>query len=80
MLLAARALGLSATLTTLYLNSEKEVEAALGLPPNVHSYTLLPIGYPIGRFGPVRRISSMRIAGAGLPTISKCGKLGMLRF
>ena len=56
MLLAARALGLGATLTTLYLNFEKEVEAALGLPPNVHSYALLPIGYPIGRFGPVRRI------------------------
>jgi nitroreductase len=57
MLLAARALGLGATLTTLYLNFEKEAEAALGLPPNVHSYALLPIGYPIGRFGPVRRIA-----------------------
>src|SRR3979411_3355006 len=56
MLLAARALGLGATLTTLYLNFEKEVEAALGLPADVHSYALLPIGYPVGRFGPVRRI------------------------
>ena len=56
MLLAARALGLGATLTTLYLNFEKEVEAALGLPPEVHSYALLPVGYPIGRFGPVRRV------------------------
>jgi nitroreductase len=56
MLLAARALGLGATLTTLYLNFEKEAEAALGLPPNVHSYALLPIGYPMGRFGPVRRV------------------------
>lgn len=55
MLLAARALGLGATLTTLYLNFEKEVEAALGLPAEVHSYALLPIGYPMGRFGPVRR-------------------------
>jgi nitroreductase len=80
MLLAARALGLGATLTTLYLNFEKEVEAALGLPPSVHSYALLPMGYPIGRFGPVRRISSMRIAGASLPTISKCGNLGIMRF
>ena len=57
MLLAARALGLGSTLTTLYLSFEKEVETALGLPPNVHSYALLPIGYPMGRFGPVRRIS-----------------------
>lgn len=33
MLLASRALGLGATLTMSYLNFEKEVEAALGLPP-----------------------------------------------
>jgi hypothetical protein len=32
-------------------------EAALGLPPGVHSYALLPIGYPMGRFGPVRRVA-----------------------
>jgi len=55
-LLMARALGLRATLTTLHLQFEKEAEAALGLPPNVHSYALLPIGYPMGRFGPVRRV------------------------
>jgi nitroreductase len=57
LLLAARALGLGATLTTLYLQFEKEAEAALGLPPGFHSYALLPIGYPMGRFGPVRRIA-----------------------
>jgi nitroreductase len=56
MLLAARALGLGATLTTLHLVFEKEAEAAMGLPPNFHSYALLPIGYPTGRFGPVRRV------------------------
>jgi nitroreductase len=56
MLLAARALGLGATLTTLHLVFEKEVEAALGLPPNIHSYALLSVGYPMGRFGPVRRV------------------------
>jgi len=56
MLLTARALGLGATLTTLYLNFEKEAEAALGLPADVHSYALLPVGYPLGRFGPVRRV------------------------
>ncbi len=33
-----------------------EVEAALGLSADVHSYALLPIGYPMGRFGPVRRV------------------------
>jgi nitroreductase len=57
MLLAARALGLGATLTTLYLNFEKEAEAAFGLPADWHSYAILPIGYPMGRFGPVRRVA-----------------------
>ena len=56
MLLAARALGLGATLTTLHLFFEKESEAALGLPPGAHSYAILPIGYPFGRFGPVARM------------------------
>jgi hypothetical protein len=44
-------------LTALYLNFEKEAEAALGLTHSVHSYALLPIGYPMGRFGPVRRVA-----------------------
>ena len=56
MLLTARALGLRATLTTLHLQFEKEAEAALGLPPNVHSYALLQSGYSMGWFGPVRRV------------------------
>ncbi|HEY6433858.1 MAG TPA: nitroreductase family protein [Acetobacteraceae bacterium] len=55
MLLAARALGLGATLTTRHLLHEKAAEAALGLPPGVHSYAIIPIGYPMGRFGPVGR-------------------------
>jgi len=55
MLLAARALGLGATLTTRHLMFEAESEAALGLPPGVHSYAILPIGYPMGNFGPVGR-------------------------
>jgi len=55
MLLAARALGLGATLTARHLLYEKETEAALGLPPGVHSYAIIPIGWPLGKFGPVRR-------------------------
>ena len=57
MLLAARALGLGATLTTIHLSFEKEAEAALGLPGDWHSYAILPVGYPMGRFGPVRRVA-----------------------
>jgi nitroreductase len=55
MLLAARALGLGATLTTRHLFYERETEEILGLPAGVHSYAILPIGYPLGNFGPVKR-------------------------
>jgi hypothetical protein len=47
--------GLAATLTTFHSEFGKEADAALGLRPGFHSYALLPIGYPMGRFGPVRR-------------------------
>jgi nitroreductase len=55
MLLAARALGLGSTLTSRHLLYEKETEAAMGIPDGFHSYAILPIGYPMGRFGPVGR-------------------------
>ena len=49
MLLAARALSLGATLTTLYLQFGKEAEAALGLPPNVHSCATSPFARAPGK-------------------------------
>jgi nitroreductase len=52
MLLAARALGLGATLTTMF-QYEEDAEAILGLPDDARSYAILPIGYPMGKFGPV---------------------------
>ena len=55
MLLAIRALGLGSTLTTRHLMFAKEAEEALGLPEGVHSYAILPVGYPMGKFGPVGR-------------------------
>lgn len=55
MLLAARALGLGSTLTTRHTMYEKEVDAALGIPEGFHSYAILPIGWPMGRFGPLGR-------------------------
>jgi nitroreductase len=67
MLLAARALGLGATLTTLYLQFETEAEAALGLPPGVHSYALLPTATTwdgSGQYAASRSLmSSMKIDG-----------------
>ncbi|MDP1966527.1 MAG: nitroreductase family protein [Reyranella sp.] len=55
MVLAARALGLGTTLTTRHMLFEKEADKALGLPEGVHSYAILPIGWPMGKFGPVGR-------------------------
>jgi nitroreductase len=55
MVLATRALGLGTTLTTRHMLFEKEADKALGLPEGVHSYAILPIGYPMGKFGPVGR-------------------------
>ena len=55
MLLAARALGLGSTLTTRHLFFEQDAENALGLPAGVQSYAILPIGWPMGNFGPVGR-------------------------
>ena len=55
MVLACRAVGLGTTLTNRHMFFQKEVDKALGLPEGVHSYAILPIGYPMGKFGPVKR-------------------------
>ena len=55
LLLMARALGLGATLTTWHTLFEHEVKAVLGIPRHVHTYAIIPIGYPKGNFGPVKR-------------------------
>jgi len=55
MLLAARALGLGATLTTRHSNYQQEVDEIFGLPEGAHSFAILPMGYPMGNFGPTRR-------------------------
>jgi nitroreductase len=55
MLLATRALGLGTTLTTRHTGYGNEVDAIFGLPSGVHSYAILPIGWPMGRFGPLGR-------------------------
>ena len=54
-LLTCRALGLGATLTTLHLAFEGEIKERLGIPPEVETVALVPIGYPVGRFGPTSR-------------------------
>ena len=46
MMLAARALGLGTVMTTLHTRFEREVKALLGIPGDVHTAALVPIGYP----------------------------------
>jgi nitroreductase len=62
MLLACRALGLGATLTTVCSLYEDEIRAVLHLPNDISTYALLPIGYPRGKFGPVQRLTVEEVA------------------
>jgi nitroreductase len=55
LLLAARANGLGATLTIWHLFQEADFRRVLGVPADHGIYALVPVGYPVGRFGPVRR-------------------------
>lgn len=56
MLLAARALGIGSCLTTIHRYREAEVRALLGIPADVEIAALVPLGYPLTRFGrPPRR-------------------------
>ena len=55
-LLACRAVGLGASLTTLHRSFGEECDRFLGLPEGCPSCALLPIGWPLGRYGrPPRR-------------------------
>lgn len=55
LLLAARALGLGAAPTTLALTDPTKVRETLNLPDSMAAYCLIPVGYPLGKFGPVTR-------------------------
>lgn len=46
LLLAARALGLGTALTTLHTRYEDEIKALLGIPDDVETAALIPLGYP----------------------------------
>ena len=55
LLLAARALELGATPTTLALRDRQAVAEVLNLPSTMAAFCLIPVGYPLGRFGTVVR-------------------------
>lgn len=55
LLLAARAAGLGASLTVMPLWSSLLARRALGLPPWVSPVAVIPMGWPLGRYGPTTR-------------------------
>ena len=55
LLLAARAVGLGATLTTLPVWSVNLARRTLGLPRGVTPVAAVPLGWPQGRYGPTTR-------------------------
>ncbi|MFZ4516975.1 MAG: nitroreductase family protein [Microthrixaceae bacterium] len=55
LLLAARAMGLGASLITLPLWSVTIARRTLGLPLNVQPVCMVPLGWPRGRYGPTTR-------------------------
>ena len=54
-ILACRALGLGTVITTNHIRCEDEVKALLGIPEDVATFALMPIGWPLDRFGPLTR-------------------------
>jgi nitroreductase len=54
-LLACRAVGLGAALTTMHQVFEDEMMEQFEIPVRYGIIVTMPIGYPMGRFGPVRR-------------------------
>ena len=57
LLLAARGLGLGSVSTTLHKRFEQEIKDILGIPENVETAALLPVGYPAEgvSYGPTKR-------------------------
>ncbi|MEW6298716.1 MAG: nitroreductase family protein [Thermodesulfobacteriota bacterium] len=54
-LLACRAVGVGATLTTMHYFFEDELKRRFGVPDNMEIAALLPLGFPRGKFGRTRR-------------------------
>ena len=54
-LLACRGLGLGTVITTNHIRCEEAVKELLGIPEDVSTWALMPIGWPIDKFGPLTR-------------------------
>lgn len=60
--LAARALGLGTTLTTVHRMREADVKQLLGIPDEFVTYAMVPVGYPTGKWGEAQRLPVEAIA------------------
>jgi nitroreductase len=54
-LLAARALGLGSCLTTLHRRRKARLHTILGIPEQIESAAIIPLGWPDRDYGPNRR-------------------------
>lgn len=55
LMLAARALGLGTTLTQVHREDEGQLKAIVGIPDDVETFAIIPLGYPTGRWGEAKR-------------------------
>lgn len=60
LLLAARGHGLGSTLTTVHKRRESDMKTALGIPDNMETVCLIPVGYPTNPERAFRPVSSRR--------------------
>ena len=61
LMLAARALGLGTTLTTMHRANEEKVKQLLGIPDQVETMALIPVGWPRGKFGTGERLPTEKV-------------------
>lgn len=54
-LLACRAIGFGTVITTNHILYEDEVRAILALPNDVFTFAMMPIGFPLDKYGPLSR-------------------------
>lgn len=54
-LLACRALGLGTVITTNHILYEEDVRGMLSLPQDVFTFALMPVGFPVDKYGPLSR-------------------------
>jgi len=61
LLLAARGFGIGGTITTLHRQVEERVHELLNIPESFQIVYCIPLGYPAGNFGPVKRKSLVEV-------------------